>query len=154
MDLGPAIWAVLYNNHTIDPNMGCWLYTGEIDSGTGYGRVMIEGYRFHTHRLSAALHLGLDLNNPNQFACHIKECPNRHCWNPNHLYVGDNQSNQLDVIVDKCKKGHDLVGNNIVWNRRPNGQYHRLCRICHNERGRRNRKLHKDNVLNIDRKVG
>jgi hypothetical protein len=63
------------NNKKIDPETDCWIYTGEIDKCVGYGRVMIFGVRYHIHRLSAAQYLGLDLNNSEQFSCHL--CSNR-----------------------------------------------------------------------------
>jgi len=152
-DFATAVKEIL-SNFDVDSTTGCWIYKGGIDTIVGYGRVMIDGKRYHTHRLVAFRYHGLNLDNPLQFACHTRDCSSRACINPMHVYVGDNKSNQLDVVLDKCKKGHDLTEDNIVLNRRPNGKYHRLCRICHNERCRRNRKLHKDNVLNIDRKVG
>lgn len=123
---------ILYNNHYVDSDTGCYIYTGDVDPCIGYGRVLFNGIRYHTHRLSACIYHGLDLDDPKQFACH--KCKNRACWNPLHLYVGDNKSNQLDAVDNKCKKGHDLIEPNILWRKRPNGEIYRNCRMCHNDR--------------------
>ena len=128
------------SNVNIDSNTGCHIYLGNIDSGVGYGRVQIDGVRYNTHRLSAFMFLGLDLNNPKEFACH--RCSNRACHNPDHLYVGTNQQNQRDEASGTCKFGHAIEGSNIVWHRRKSGIYFRHCRKCHNEATRRNRKTY------------
>ena len=147
-DFARAVQEVL-ENFEIDSTTGCWIYKGGIDPSVGYGRVMIDGKRYHTHRLAAFLYCGLDLDDPKQFACHTRDCSSRLCINSKHIYVGDNQSNQLDVSSDKCKKGHDLIGDNIYVSYRKSGTIMRNCKICSKERYQA-----KKNLTNIDRKVG
>lgn len=119
-------------NYEVDSNNECWIYKGDIDPSTGYGRVMIDGIRYGVHRLVAVLYHGLDLNNPEQFACHT--CTNRNCISPHHIYVGNNKSNQLDAVDDLCKRGHPLVGENVYYMKRKNGSTFRNCRICSQKR--------------------
>lgn len=140
------------NNYEVDETTGCWLYLGNIDSHVGYGRVMISGHVYHVHRLAAFFYLGLDLSDNNQFACHIRECPNRSCINYNHLYIGDNQSNQLDVIKDKCKRGHDLIGNNVRISYRKNGMIFRQCKICEKMRYEIRKDATAELIRNLNRK--
>ena len=125
------------SNVNIDLDTGCHIYLGNIDPGTGYGRIMINGIRYGMHRLSCYVHHSLDLTDGEAFACH--KCNNRACINPQHLYVGTNKQNQLDYIQDKCKYGHSLVGGNIMWRYRPNGIRYRNCKACHKRRSRQNR---------------
>ncbi len=125
-------------NVNVTSDTHCHLYCGDIDPVIGYGRVMIDGIRYNTHRLAAWAHLGLDLSDSKQFACH--KCENRSCCNPDHLYVGDNQSNQRDAASGVCKLGHRIEGDNIQWHKRKSGIYYRHCKECHRESSRRNRK--------------
>lgn len=118
----------LYENLNIDENL-CYIWMGDIDPKIGYGRIMIQGKRYHVHRLSAYLYLGLNLDNPKEFSCHKPECPSRACWKPDHLYVGDNKSNQLDEHA-MCKRGHLMSEDNIIYHKRSNGEYFRECRAC------------------------
>lgn len=118
------------NNYIVEPEFGCHIYQGDIDPSTGYGRIQIEGKRYGVHRLVCFLVLGLDLNDEKKFACHKLICPNRSCINSEHLYVGDNESNQLDAVNNLCKKGHPLIGDNVLTRTRKNGNTQRMCKIC------------------------
>lgn len=140
MDFRAVVKRILDCNVNISSETGCWLYTGNIDPVIGYGRVQINGKRYHTHRLSAYLYLNLDLENNKEFACH--KCENRDCFNPEHLYVGDNKSNQDDVAGNFCKYGHEFTEENTMYRHRKNGHMFRNCRICHNERTKRSRAKH------------
>lgn len=120
----------ILSNVDIDSATGCHIYLGNIDTEVGYGRVMIDNRRYHTHRLSAYLHLGLDLDNPKEFACH--KCESRACCNFEHLYVGDNRSNQLDAKSLFCSHGHDLSLPFATYRhkRTHTGGYFNACRLC------------------------
>jgi hypothetical protein len=119
--------------HTlIDENTGCWLWQGAKD-GPGYG--MISNNYPKIHRLSAYFHLGYDLNDKQNHVLHKPHCLNRHCWNPDHLYIGTNQENVQDAVKrgthntnswkTHCKNGHSLDG--------VNSRGYRFCIICRNE---------------------
>ena len=87
------------NERTIfDDKTGCWLYTGS-KSFSGYGHLAIENKFYYVHRLSAYIFLKLDLHDRTQHALHKENCPNKHCWNWNHLYVGDNCDNMRDLKI-------------------------------------------------------
>ena len=118
----------------------CWLWTGG-QNGHGYGSIWINGKGYGVHRISAWLFLDLDLNDRGQLALHKDECPNKNCWNPDHLYVGTGSDNEADWIRVKgypkqpmklhCKRGHSLEGNSYPLS---NGS--RMCRSCALERSR------------------
>lgn len=120
----------------IDPVTKCWIHTGALDKD-GYGQIRIWSNQYRVHRLSAYLCLGLNLKDTQEFACH--KCDNPPCWNPLHLFVGNNSDNQLDS-VDKnthpqtkkthCIHGHEYIKENTYINMKTPG--HRSCIICRN----------------------
>lgn len=97
----------------------CWIWIGS-SRGNGYGDVTIKNKTYRIHRLSAHLFLGLDLDNPKMQANH--KCKNRRCWNPDHLYVGNQCDNIADSVEAKthnppqnkshCPKGHKFTPEN------------------------------------------
>ena len=131
-------WNKIKNRKIIDPVTGCWLYTISICPSTGYGRIMVDGKRTHVHRISAAYHHGLDMSDYKQEACHKPICNNRHCFNPDHLYVGDAKSNQRDVLDGYCSEGHNLKYFSRRANKNVNSK--RYCTICRNNRVRANKR--------------
>ena len=79
-----------------EPNSGCWLWHGSIDR-MGYGKIWIEGKSRLAHRTSYALHCHEIADGAH--VCH--KCDTPACVNPNHLFLGDHQSN----MADKVRKG-------------------------------------------------
>lgn len=79
----------------------CWLWTGAIQSATGYGALQVGTHgrprAGATHRLSWEMHFGpipegMDV-------CHA--CDVRSCVNPAHLFLGS----RLDNMRDSKAKG-------------------------------------------------
>ncbi len=128
-------WNKIKNRKFIN-NEGCWLYTGDIDPVIHYGRIQIRGRRLHVHRISCAYHHKLDLSDSKQFACH--KCENRRCFNPEHLYIGNNHTNQKDANKF-CKMGHDMAIHG-AWAVNIGRKY---CKTCHKERQRINNLIRK-----------
>lgn len=120
---------------------GCWLYNGnKAGSNNSYGILMSNGVREFTHRISAHLFLGLNLNNLKTQANHKLECPHRNCWNPDHLYVGNQKENIADFIGSKghrnsrkthCKNGHEYTPENTRVTKLGSGRTFRVCIICY-----------------------
>lgn len=84
-------------NKTMFQEGGCWLWMGSQD-GRGYGQVrIIVGYKPEkVHRVAAFFFLGY--TGEGQIN-HKRECFNKHCWNPDHLYIGSQQENVWDQMA-------------------------------------------------------
>src|SRR5438093_6110313 len=129
------IQEVLKSRSIIDPITNCWLYQGS-KNVQGYGQVTYYGKLISTHRLSAYLFLNLKLENRYEQANHKPECLNKHCWNPDHLYVGDCKENTFDAIIagnrnqpkykSHCIHGHEYTEENTYIDKKNV----KRCRTC------------------------
>lgn len=104
---------------------GCWLY---LQTNT-YILVNLLNRDIGLHRLSASFYLDLDLNNTKLQANH--KCPNRNCWNPDHIYVGTHQDNMNDLRSYRCSKCGQVKDAKYGY------QGRMYCRPCNNVASRR-----------------
>jgi len=88
----------LKNKIIIDPITNCWLFMGARDS-SGYGNIDVNGKMVSTHRVSAHLFLGMPLDSIYHVLHKDELCPNRHCCNPDHIYLGDQADNYNDSVL-------------------------------------------------------
>jgi hypothetical protein len=84
-----------------DPNSGCWLWEGAVDS-FGYGQFWHEGKMVGAHRFSFEKKTGVA---PGDMLV-LHKCHNPHCVNPGHLYLGTNRQN----AGDKVRAGRQAKG--------------------------------------------
>jgi hypothetical protein len=116
----------------------CWLWMAG-KQGDGYGCVRVKRNGRSTtalaHRISMQLHLGYEL--PTKLGVLHKPlvCTARACVNPQHLYLGTQKQNALDMQVagtdprinkTSCPKGHAY---DYVWIQ-STGRPRRCCREC------------------------
>lgn len=128
---------------TIDPTTGCWLFRGYLSS-YGYGRICVDWVNYYVHTISAVIYLDYNLlDKEHQINHKDNVCPNRNCWNPEHLYVGTQAENVQDTVVKgisgrptqtHCQNGHEFTPEN-TYIRESTGD--RVCRTCKSERNRK-----------------
>lgn len=123
-NLSPII-EKLKNKTVIDQATECWLYKGART---------VRGYGICEHRLVHNISYQEFIGVPQNLVLHKRECKNKNCWNPNHLYDGTYSDNACDLHVTNpgynkkthCIRGHELTPENIVSGRN--------CRICNSIR--------------------
>lgn len=130
----------LMSKREIDPETGCWNWTGSVVR-TGYGQIKVrKGLVQRTHRvmyeaLVGPIPEGLDLD-------HL--CRNRRCMNPEHLEPVTERENALrgqgpaarNAMKTHCPRGHPYSGGNLYIIPSTGG---RMCRTCSKEGERRRR---------------
>lgn len=98
MTMANSILDRLWQKSEIDSVTNCWLYKGSNNSRSGHEKIRFNFRKEYVHRVSAHLHLGLDLEDKTLQALHKTECRNPNCWNPKHLYIGNHQNNMRDAV--------------------------------------------------------
>ena len=123
----------LEDGRTIAEN-GCWLW--RTASKRGYGKLSYFNKTLSVHRASAHIFLGLQLESVLQA---LHKCSNKHCFNPDHLYIGNQSQNMLDAVAARthskarnthCTKGHPFDIKNTQWYTSKEGWRIRFCRQC------------------------
>jgi hypothetical protein len=127
---------------------GCWL-VGNYNNI--YGNIKIGKFQYLVHRLSAYIFFDFDIRSEVLQVNHTRNCPNKNCWNPEHIYVGTQKQNMSDIPEEKmlgkcynfgkggpekesqrkthCINGHELTEENIYKIKKGNFVAH-VCRIC------------------------
>lgn len=94
----------------VDKSGECWIWTAA-KTGKGYGHIRLLGKDWLAHRFSYVVEVG---GIPaGMLVCH--PCDNPACVRPDHLFVGSNRDNTIDMT----RKGR---GKHAVLNGEQNGQ--------------------------------
>ena len=118
-----------YSCFTVGPPDACWMWTGGVIKGSGYGRaswisVSVRSkkiYYIGAHQLAWCLHNGVEVDaipmdptSPTRrmSVCHSDACVSKLCVNPAHLRLDTNRENFRDFSrigrrSAVIKKGHE-----------------------------------------------
>jgi hypothetical protein len=124
----------------------CWLWNST--KREGYGLFYVNGKTLSAHRFSFEICVGEIPTD--KFVLHKTICSNRHCVNPDHLYIGTQKDNVKDADSQgkvrgwmrrgnsfnrsktHCPKGHPYSEENTYYR-----QSRRHCLTCMKERNSR-----------------
>lgn len=91
-----------------------WLWTGRIEKN-GYGRARFRGKIYSVHQISACLYLGYQLGHRDPKYQVNHKCDLKHCFNPDHLYIGSQSQNMLDAVKDGYQPELNIPRRKISW---------------------------------------
>lgn len=97
-------WKYVNKDGPVHPRLGtpCWLWTGALLKGTGYGQFRNGRRVLKAHRYSYELHCGAFPDG--QVSRH--KCDVRVCVNPDHLQPGSHADNSRDMVErGRCPRG-------------------------------------------------
>lgn len=127
-----------WTHNRYDPKTGCWNWTAS-KNNKGYGVKQYAGKIHLVHRLSAKFYLGLSLDSTLDV---LHKCDNRACFNPKHLFLGNDSDNQKDLVAKgkhylasrtHCIRGHEFSGRDLRIFKNGNSTQ-RVCNACRRER--------------------
>lgn len=94
-------------------NKECWIWQASLHR-QGYGQFNVEGKIYKAHRIAYFIHYGI---NTNQDILH--SCDNPSCCNPEHLFIGNQDSNMKDCAskgrIVGYKSGEDNINAKLTW---------------------------------------
>jgi len=96
----------LLENREIDPITNCWNWKKSLTTVGGYGQVKYFKNMIRVHRLSMKLFRNFDLDSKLDILHH---CDNPKCFNPDHLFIGTQSENMIDMYL---KNRRTQVGTN------------------------------------------
>lgn len=121
------------------PASGCWNWMAALNN-QGYGQFSIKSRHVYAHRWSYCLANDVEPESiAGKVICH--HCDNPRCVNPEHLFLGTQSDNGVDMMrkgrgggqfkkQTHCNRGHEFTGDNLIV--RSSGT--RICRECQRQR--------------------
>lgn len=90
----------------------CWIWTG---SNNGrYGEIRFGRKLYKIHKVAAAVYLGYVLDEHDSKYQVNHKCPNKLCFNPEHLYIGTQGENLKDAYREGTKHPPTFIKSGVV----------------------------------------
>lgn len=136
---GPKDLRWLLDSVSPEPNSGCWLWMGALDSkgyaNTQVGSAFVGAHRHAWSLANGPIPRGLEVDH---------KCRVRCCVNPDHLEPVQHRENMLrgdtiaakNVAKSECPSGHPYDGRNVAVSSRG----YRKCRECNRLRAQAHRR--------------
>ncbi len=103
MSISDRLWASCLKTN----KKSCWNWWRKTVSKQGYGRINVNGKSLSAHRLAWELTYG---KIPIGLLV-LHKCDNVKCINPNHLFIGTDQTNQQDKVNKQRQARGQTHGN-------------------------------------------
>ena len=123
----------------INRKTGCYVWTGAKSSnGYGYLCTGLGKNKKKTHSVHRTTYIECFGEIPHGKLV-LHKCDNPLCINPDHLFLGTEKDNMVDMTKKKrhrnqtkthCKHGHELNKENTKTINKGGGIFWRLCRVC------------------------
>lgn len=88
----------------------CWIYNEKMRDKSGYGLCSVNGVTRKSHRVSYEVFKGEIPRN--MMVCH--SCDNPSCINPDHLWIGTNSENIIDMVKKNRSKQAKLSPDQVI----------------------------------------
>jgi hypothetical protein len=128
-------WLARVKQKTIIDANGCWLWQGWCTT-KGYGGTTYRGENVMIHRQAYKILNKVELAFED-FICH--KCDVKPCWNPDHVWLGDNGLNKKDETLKgtnfwakktHCPRNHEYTPENTILHESKPGVMSRTCKEC------------------------
>lgn len=103
----------------------CWLWTSAGRVSHGYGYFKAGGRQYHAHRFAWMLTRGPIPEGA--FVCH--SCDVRACVRPDHLWLGNQETNMADMVSKGRSASGDRNASRRYPERRPRGERNTKARL-------------------------
>lgn len=112
---------------------GCWLWTG-CKNNQNYGTIRHEGKLWLVHRLSLLIYKPIEYDEKLQVN-HKRDCKSRACFNPDHVYSGNQIENMADAAAIGIKVGVNFDNANTAKTHCPQGHEYTLDNTYYQSKG-------------------
>ncbi len=110
LEVNDEVFSRFLGRYLIGDKDECWPWLSRMHTEDGYGRFMVNNIDYFAHRVSYFYYHGMIKSD--FLVLHIQDCPNKHCVNPYHLYLGTHDDNMKDRSIVNPESYNNFKTNN------------------------------------------